>query len=208
MLAAILAITIGFLAWSTPAGSMIVRFLPPVGVGLLAVLCFREWFRQDRVAFFSVIGPAFVVALASTLAPPPWLSLTGAIPPLFLALFIFDVPGFRLWWWQHVLRRPAPTSAQTASYRLHVALKDWSDSLRSADGPIERQLEAAEHSIQKLREIDLPDPDWSALRDDLVDATEHWTALARTGGDAEEWRPVQETFATLHERLRELRERT
>jgi hypothetical protein len=204
LLAGGLGIGIGILLWSAPGGPTILRFLPPVGVALLTVLCFRDWVRQDRIGFISVIGPAFVVAVASTLAPPPWWSLTGAIPILFLALFIFDSPA-RPWWWQHILRRPLPTAAQTSEYRLGVAWKAWIAEFRGQGPSSEKVIAAGHKSLDRLREIELPDPDWSGLRDAYVDLAARRMAIAQDGMSPEDQRAFQEEFLALETRRRDLR---
>ena len=206
ILAAPVGIGIGMLIDATPAGPTIMRLLPPAGVAILAVLCFRYWLRQDRVAFLSVIGPAFVVAVASTFTRPPWWSLTGVIPLLFLALFIFDTP-VRVWWWRYVLRRPLPTAAQTSDYRLVTAVRAWSEALQGRDGPFGTRFDAGQRAIQTIRDLELPDPDWSVLRDSYVDATERWTALARIGPEAEGWPSINDEFVALGARCVELRQR-
>jgi hypothetical protein len=205
VLAAALGIGIGILIWRAPGGPTIMRFLPVVGVGVLAVLCFRDWFRQDRIAFVSVVGPAFVVALASTFTNPPWWSLTGVIPLVFLALFIFDTP-VRGWWWRHVLRRRPPTAGQTSDYRLSVGLKAWSDALRGPGTELWRQVDASERAIQQLRDVELPEADFSILRDSYVDVAERWSALARIGPEADGWASIQDELAALDARHRALRE--
>lgn len=207
VLAAALGMGIGILIWRAPAGPAIMRFLPAAGVVLLAVLCFRDWFRLDRIAFVSVIGPALVVALAAIFAVPPWWSLAGAIPPVFLALFIFDTP-VRVWWWQHVLRRRLPTDAQTSDYRLGVALKAWSDELKGPGAPSGRRIAAAETALRRMREVDLPDVVWAGLRDAYADVCERRTAAAREGMSAEVEERLQREFTALDTRSRELRVRS
>lgn len=198
---------IGILIWNAPAGPAILQLLPPVGVALLAVLGLRDWFRQDRIGFVSVIGPAFVVALASRFAPPPWWSLTGAIPIVFLALFIFDSPA-RPWWWQHVLRRPLPNPAQVSDYRLGMALKAWSDELRGEHSPSEKRIAAAETALRRIRDVELPDADWAVLRDAYVDAGERRTMAARDGMDADMEARLQREFTILDGRRQEMRRRS
>jgi hypothetical protein len=210
LLAAGLGVGIGFLLWRAPGGPTILRFLPPVGVALLTVLCFRDWFRQDRIGFISVIGPAFLVAVASTLSAPPWWSLTGAIPILFLALFIFDSPA-RPWWWQHILRRPLPTIGQRFDYHVGVELRAWMKAVRRADGAEvigAARVASARAALARLHDLVPPDDVWAAIRDEYVDVGERWVLVASGDLPAEEATQLQAQLDDLKERRRELRERT
>ena len=80
------------------------QFFPPVAIAILALVCFRDLARRDRIAFVSIIGPAMGVALVSVALPGILNPAVALLAVGFTSLFVFT-NWFSRWWWRHILRR-------------------------------------------------------------------------------------------------------
>ena len=199
-------IAIAILLTNVPGGRTIYRFVPPVGIAFVALICFRDLARHDRAAFISIIGPAFALAVASIFAPSPlalWLPMASVG---FVALFVFDPGPFRKWWWRHVLRRRVPNARRVFEYGLLMQVQAWADALGGTGDLSDEQVAAARQALDRMRELEPPNASWSALRDDYVSLGERWLLLHRDDDHADEAMELQRELRDLVSRVTALHE--
>ena len=206
---AVVAIAVGLaIGWGLsliPNSETIFRLVPPIGICVMAVVCFRDLARTDRRAFVSVMGPAMVVALGAAIAPyslVPYLSLLALG---FLGVFIFLGDAAWAWWWRYVLRRQVPTPEATFNYRLAVEVSAWAEAFRTSGDS--RGLTKARRALARLRAIDAPDRDWSVLRDAYADLGDRWMGLIGDESGRDKAVELEESMRALEVRRQELRDR-
>lgn len=205
-----LGVGIGLLLPNLPGGaSTSYRVVAPVGIALLSVVCFRALARTDRLAFWSVVGPAMVIALAALVVPYRYVAWVSLLALGFFAVFIFRGDVAWPWWWRHVLRRQLPTPVSTFNYHLAVEVRAWAEAFRAAadrpdlDDPTEARL-----ALARLRTLEAPDEDWAALRDAYADLGERWLGLIADEARRDEGAELREAMGALEARRKELRSRT
>ena len=195
---------------NVPGGRTILRFLPPVGIVVLGLICFGDLARRDRPAFISVVGPAFVLALVSIVSAGP-LRYSALVAVGFLAVFVFAPLRVWPWWLHHVLRRRAPTAGQRFDRRLAVELRAWSGAIQRANSSDVLAVDAADaarRALTRLRALTPPDADWVAIQDAYITVGERWVLLARHEIPAEIGYDLQRDLDALAAERRELRART
>jgi hypothetical protein len=197
-IAAIAALQLAAEQW--PGIRTVFRLLPPLlALGLLSLL-YRNWIARDRVAFVSVAAPALVLTTASVFARWPW---SGAFfwAALGLILGVAWWTPMRGWRTVHVLRRPPLTPRRLFRGGLRSDLYQWSSAMRG-DGPLSPgQRRRAEAAIASMRGRKAPDDQLGAIRDDLVDVADRWTATPRDEDHTQAYVDLRDDLTRVREQL-------
>ena len=204
-----IGVALGFVLVRTEVGFQgvaIFQFFPPVAIAILALVCFRDLARRDRIAFVSIIGPAMAVALVSVALPGILNPAVALLAIGFISLFVFT-NWFAAWWWRHILRRRVPTAIQRFERGLLVGINAWVDAMTGPGTLTREQVRAADDALTGMRALDAPTSAWGALRDGYVNLGERWILLDRDFEYAEEAMHLQHELAALGARLNELHER-
>jgi hypothetical protein len=146
--------------------------------------------------------------LAAIVAPNRFVPYVSLLALGFLAVFVFRGDIAWPWWWLHVLRRRLPTPGSTFNYHLAVEVRAWAEAIRAASERRDNSDLGAGEALTRLRNLEAPDRDWSALRDDYAGLGERWLLLLREGGQAEDGRALEAGLRDLEARRRELATRT
>lgn len=162
----------------------VARAAGALALGVVLVLSFHELLRIDRTAFASIAIPSAAVVLLGLVLP--WriaLGLDEGVA-VFFSLFPFARGSFVPWWWRVVLRRPEGAFAIKLADGLHDISAFAKPALLKGD---DRSIASIDRHLDRVRTLDPPTNEWSALRDAYVNQWETTLALVRRSASEHDW---------------------